>query len=98
MPSANVSQESDIHGGRIDEAPEHMVTLVSLGGVTAGVRRLQVTLGPSPASVGGSVFRFVYGHPGVRARLSLLERDPHAITITFVRSRAAIFAQQPCPR
>jgi len=47
---------------RIDDEPEHTASLIAVGGVMAGARRFQVTLGPFPASAQRLVFRFRCEH------------------------------------
>ncbi|MEQ1575499.1 MAG: glycoside hydrolase family 57 protein [Vicinamibacterales bacterium] len=49
---------------RIDDSLERVETLVAVGGVMAGARRFQVTLGPFPASAQRLAFRFYCEHPG----------------------------------
>ncbi|MEQ1760677.1 MAG: glycoside hydrolase family 57 protein [Vicinamibacterales bacterium] len=49
---------------RTDDTPERGVTLVAVGGVMAGARRFQVTIGPFPETARQLVFRFFCEHPG----------------------------------
>jgi alpha-amylase/alpha-mannosidase (GH57 family) len=48
---------------QIDHALERVETLVAVGGVMAGARRFQITLGPFPASAQRLAFRFYCEHP-----------------------------------
>ncbi len=48
----------------IDSGPERVESLVAVGGVMAGARRFQVTLGPFVEGAKRLVFRFVCEHPG----------------------------------
>ena len=49
---------------RVDELPAETKTLAAVGGVMAGARRFQITLGPFPSSAERLEFRFRCEHPG----------------------------------
>ena len=51
---------------QLDDGPEQAVPLVPVGGVMAGARRFQITLGPFPASARRLAFRFHCEHAGCR--------------------------------
>ena len=53
---------------RVDQAPEQVTALVPVGGVMAGARRFQITLGPFPASARRLAFVFSCEHPGCHTR------------------------------
>lgn len=52
----------------IDDIPAEAMNLMAVGGVMAGARRLQVTLGPFPVSAKRLRFRFRCEHPGCDGR------------------------------
>lgn len=66
---------------RIDDALERVETLVAVGGVMAGARRFQVTLGPFPASTRRLAFRFDCEHPGCQHASPCCLSGAHAITL-----------------
>ena len=49
---------------RVDDMPEEAATLVPTGGVMAGIRRFQMTLGPFAPSARRLTFQFHCEHPG----------------------------------
>lgn len=66
---------------RVDEAAEDVVRLVAVGGVMAGVRRFQVTLGPFADSAQRIVFRFFCEHAECAHDSPCCHSDTQAITI-----------------
>jgi alpha-amylase/alpha-mannosidase (GH57 family) len=71
----------------IDGPPEQAMTLVPVGGVMAGARRFQVTLGPFPESAQGLAFRFFCEHPGCQHESPCCLTGPQTITFHRTRSR-----------
>ena len=72
---------------RIDHAPEQIASLVPVGGVMAGARRFQVTLGPFPAPVQRLAFRFYCEHPGCQHEAPCCLSGPQEITFDRTRRR-----------
>jgi hypothetical protein len=72
---------------RIDDAAEQAKDLVAVGGVMAGARRFQVTLGPFPASVRRLAFRFRCEHPGCDGKAPCCAGEPQNIAFGRVRTR-----------
>jgi alpha-amylase/alpha-mannosidase (GH57 family) len=66
---------------RADDAAERAETLVAVGGVMAGARHFQVTLGPFPASARRLAFRFVCEHPGCPRNSPCCSSEEHAIAL-----------------
>ncbi len=65
---------------RIDDASERTDTFLAVGGVMAGARRFQVTLGPFPKSAQILSFRFVCEHPGCLRQSPCCLGTPQEIT------------------
>lgn len=72
---------------RVDQEPEQTAALVPVGGVMAGARRFQVTLGPFPAPARGLVFRFYCEHPGCTHDAPCCFSEPQEITFDRIRPR-----------
>jgi hypothetical protein len=70
----------------VDDARAEAMNLVAVGGVMAGARRFQVTLGPFPASAKRLTFRFRCEHPGCDGRAPCCAGE--AQEIRFGRGRA----------
>jgi alpha-amylase/alpha-mannosidase (GH57 family) len=70
---------------QLDDSPEHAAALVPVGGVMAGTRRFQVTLGPFPAPTTRLVFRFHCEHPGCQHESICCLSEPQEVT--FDRTR-----------
>jgi alpha-amylase/alpha-mannosidase (GH57 family) len=70
---------------RIDDELERVDTLVAVGGVMAGARRFQVTLGPFPASAGRLAFRFYCEHAGCQHESPCCLSGAHAIAFAARR-------------
>lgn len=74
---------------RIDDSLERVETLVAVGGVMAGARRFQVTLGPFPAPAQRLAFRFSCEHPGCQHESPCCLSGPQEITFDRTRRRTA---------
>jgi alpha-amylase/alpha-mannosidase (GH57 family) len=74
---------------RIDDSLEQVVTLVAIGGVMAGARRFQVTLGPFPASAKRLAFRFFCEHPGCQHESRCCLSGPQTIAFDRTRPRSS---------
>jgi hypothetical protein len=70
---------------RIDDAPEQVVSLTPVGGVMAGARRYQITLGPFPAPAKALTFRFYCEHPGCPHEAPGCVSGPQAIMVGRTR-------------
>ena len=66
---------------RVDDRGEQMAALVAVGGVMAGSRRFQVTLGPFPPSTQRLSFRFHCEHPGCRHEGPCCAGEPQEIRV-----------------
>ena len=67
---------------QIDDAPEQVASVVAVGGVMAGVRRFQITLGPFQAPAKRLVFRFHCEHPGCQHDSPSCLSGPQEITFS----------------
>jgi len=72
---------------RVDQATEEVATLVPVGGMMAGARRFQITLGPFPAQVQRLAFRFICEHPGCRHEAPYCLSGPQKIAFDSHRPR-----------
>jgi hypothetical protein len=72
---------------RIDDSPERAEALVAVGGVMAGARRFQITLGPFPAPTQRLVFRFYCEHPGCKHEAPCCLSESQEITLDRTRSQ-----------
>jgi hypothetical protein len=72
---------------RIDNSPEHVEKLVAVGGVMAGARRFQITLGPFPAPTQRLVFRFYCEHAGCKHESPCCLSGPQEIRFDRTRPR-----------
>jgi len=72
---------------RIDDSLDRVETLVAVGGVMAGARRFQVTLGPFPASAQRLTFRFSCEHQGCTHESPCCLSGPQEITVDRSRRR-----------
>lgn len=72
---------------RIDNSLERVETFVAVGGVMAGARRFQVTLGPFPAPAQRLTFRFSCEHPGCKHESPCCLSGPQEITFDRTRWR-----------
>ena len=72
---------------RIDDGPEQTAALVAVGGVMAGTRRFQITLGPFPASARRLAFRFHCEHSGCAHDGSCCLTAPQEIAFKSTGSR-----------
>jgi alpha-amylase/alpha-mannosidase (GH57 family) len=66
---------------RLDDALEQAETLLAVGGVMAGARRFQVTLGPFPTSARRLAFRFSCEHPGCQHASPCCLSGTHTIAV-----------------
>lgn len=64
---------------RIGDAPEQVATLVPVGGVMAGTRRFQITLGPFPEWADALRFHFCCEHPGCTHEFPCCLSEPQEI-------------------
>jgi alpha-amylase/alpha-mannosidase (GH57 family) len=64
---------------RTGDAPEQVAALAPVGGVMAGTRRFQITLGPFPAEADGLRFRFCCEHPGCAHEFPCCFSEPQEI-------------------
>jgi hypothetical protein len=72
---------------RLDDSPERVEALVAVGGVMAGARRFQVTLGPFPASAQRLAFGFSCEHPGCTHASPCCLSEPQEITFDRTQRR-----------
>jgi alpha-amylase/alpha-mannosidase (GH57 family) len=80
---------------QIDDASEQAASVVAVGGVMAGARRFQLTLGPFPAPVTRLAFRFHCEHPGCAHESPCCLSEPQEIAIGRRRRRAARTSAAP---
>ena len=73
---------------RLDDRPEETKEFIAVGGVIAGARRFQVTLGPFPASAHLLTFRFRCEHPGCDGRARCCAGEPQEIRFGRARPQA----------
>lgn len=73
---------------RIDDRSEETGDLVAVGGVMAGARRFQVTLGPFPVTANRLTFRFRCEHSGCDGRAPCCAGEPQKIRFRRARARA----------
>ena len=71
----------------VDQAAEQVATLVPVGGVMAGARRFQVTLGPFPAEVHRLTFQFFCEHLGCKHEAPCCLSGPQEIAFDRTRPR-----------
>jgi alpha-amylase/alpha-mannosidase (GH57 family) len=79
----------------IDDIPAEAMNLVAVGGVMAGTRRFQVTLGPFPVSAKRLRFRFRCEHPGCDGRAPCCAGE--AQEMRFGRGRARVPRRTSAP-
>jgi alpha-amylase/alpha-mannosidase (GH57 family) len=72
---------------RIDDRSEEARDLVAVGGVMAGARRFQTTLGPFPVTANLLTFRFRCEHPGCDGRAPCCAGEPQVIRFGLARAR-----------
>jgi alpha-amylase/alpha-mannosidase (GH57 family) len=72
----------------VDDAAAEAMTLVAVGGVMAGARRFQITLGPFPPAATRLTFRFRCEHPGCDGRAPCCAGEEQEIR--FGRGRARV--------
>jgi len=72
---------------RLDDSLERAETLVAVGGVMAGARRFQVTLGPFPAPAQRLAFRFSCRHSGCAHESPCCLSGPQEITFDRTQRR-----------
>ena len=73
---------------RIDQMPTESKALTAVGGVMAGTRRFQITLGPFPASAQRLEFTFRCEHPGCDGGGPCCAGEPQRIALGRVRTAA----------
>lgn len=73
----------------VDDVRAEAMNLVAVGGVMAGARRFQVTLGPFPVSAKRLTFRFRCEHPGCDGRAPCCAGEPQEIRFGRGRARKA---------
>jgi hypothetical protein len=71
---------------RVDEMPAETKVLAAVGGVMAGTRRFQITLGPFPSSAERLAFRFRCEHPGCAGGAPCCAGETKTIALGRVRS------------
>ena len=79
----------------VDDAGAEARNLVAVGGVMAGARRFQITLGPFSASARRLTFRFRCEHPGCDGRTPCCAGE--AQKMTFGRGRARVPGRTSAP-
>jgi alpha-amylase/alpha-mannosidase (GH57 family) len=70
---------------QVDDLSPETRTLVAVGGVMAGTRRFQITIGPFPPSAHRLEFRFHCEHPGCDGRALCCAGETQAIALGRVR-------------
>ena len=91
-PTDRVSIRTNCSGRltyEIDNVTQQPVTLVPVGGVMAGVRRYQVTLGPFDRSSKRLTFRFRCEHPGCDGKAPCCAGDVQEVAFGRARRAAA---------
>jgi hypothetical protein len=73
---------------RVDETPSETRTLTAVGGVMAGTRRFQATLGPFSPSAQRLEFRFRCEHPGCEGGAPCCAGELQTIALGRVRTSA----------
>jgi hypothetical protein len=79
---------------RVGQMPEERRSLAAVGGVMAGARRFQITLGPFSASAKRLEFTFRCEHPGCPGSAPCCAGELHTIALKPVRTTT----RRPSPR